>query len=73
MPLKLVLASADDIPELVAMRTRVSQDLAKKFSGGGGGQKRNRTEFGRGIEGKEHSLSHGPYCNRHCTRKCGLA
>jgi GNAT superfamily N-acetyltransferase len=34
MPLKLVLASADDIPELVAMRTRVSQDLAKKFGEG---------------------------------------
>jgi GNAT superfamily N-acetyltransferase len=34
MPLKLVLASADDIPELVAMRTRVSQHLAKKFGEG---------------------------------------
>jgi GNAT superfamily N-acetyltransferase len=34
MPLKLVLASASDIPELVAMRTRVSQNLAKKFGEG---------------------------------------
>jgi GNAT superfamily N-acetyltransferase len=34
MPLKLVLASADDIPELVAMRARVSQNLAKKFGEG---------------------------------------
>jgi GNAT superfamily N-acetyltransferase len=34
MPLKLVLASADDIPELVAMRVRVSQNLAKKFGEG---------------------------------------
>jgi GNAT superfamily N-acetyltransferase len=34
MPLKLVLASADDIPELVAMRTRVSLDLAKRFGEG---------------------------------------
>ena len=34
MPLKLVLASADDSPELVAMRARVSQNLAKKFGEG---------------------------------------
>ena len=34
MPLKLVLVSADDIPELVAMRARVSQKLAKKFGEG---------------------------------------
>jgi len=34
MPLKLVPASADDIPELVAMRARVSQNLAKKFGEG---------------------------------------
>jgi GNAT superfamily N-acetyltransferase len=34
MRLKLQLASPDDIPELVAMRTRVSQDLAKKFGQG---------------------------------------
>jgi GNAT superfamily N-acetyltransferase len=34
MPLKLVLASADDIPELVAMRERVSQNLAEKFGEG---------------------------------------
>jgi GNAT superfamily N-acetyltransferase len=34
MPLKLLLASADDIPELVAMRARVSQSLAKKFGDG---------------------------------------
>jgi GNAT superfamily N-acetyltransferase len=34
MPLKLVLASADDIPGLVAMRARVSQNLAKKFGVG---------------------------------------
>jgi GNAT superfamily N-acetyltransferase len=34
MPLKLVLASADDIPELVAMRARVSENLAKKFGEG---------------------------------------
>jgi GNAT superfamily N-acetyltransferase len=34
MPLKLVLASVDDIPELVAMRTRVSRTLAKKFGEG---------------------------------------
>ncbi len=34
MPLKLVLASADDIPELVALRARVSQNLAKKFGEG---------------------------------------
>ena len=34
MPLKLVLASADDIPELVAMRARVSRKLAKKYGEG---------------------------------------
>jgi len=34
MKLKLQLASANDIAELVAMRTRVSQDLAKKFGEG---------------------------------------
>ena len=34
MPLKLVPASTDDIPELVAMRARVSQNLAKKFGEG---------------------------------------
>ena len=34
MPLKLVLASADDIAELVALRTRVSQNLARKFGEG---------------------------------------
>src|ERR1700722_19098497 len=34
MPLKLVLASASDIPELMAMRARVSQNLAKKFGEG---------------------------------------
>ncbi|MGB8029277.1 MAG: GNAT family N-acetyltransferase [Terracidiphilus sp.] len=34
MPPKLQLATADDIAELVAMRTRVSQDLAKRFGEG---------------------------------------
>jgi GNAT superfamily N-acetyltransferase len=34
MPSKLVLASVNDIPELVALRTRVSQNLAKKFGEG---------------------------------------
>jgi GNAT superfamily N-acetyltransferase len=34
MPLKLVLARADDIAELVALRTRVSQNLAKRFGEG---------------------------------------
>ncbi len=34
MPLKLQLAIASDITELVAMRTRVSHDLAKKFGEG---------------------------------------
>lgn len=34
MKLKLQLASANDIAELVAMRTRVSQDLAKRFGEG---------------------------------------
>src|SRR5579863_2481147 len=34
VPLKLQLATASDITELVAMRTRVSHDLAKKFGEG---------------------------------------
>jgi GNAT superfamily N-acetyltransferase len=34
MPLKLVLATASDIPELMTMRMRVSQDLARKFGEG---------------------------------------
>jgi GNAT superfamily N-acetyltransferase len=34
MSMKLQLAVADDIAELVAMRTRVSQDLAKRFGEG---------------------------------------
>lgn len=34
MKLKLQLASANDIAELVAMRSRVSKDLAKKFGDG---------------------------------------
>jgi GNAT superfamily N-acetyltransferase len=34
MRLKLQLAGADDIAELVAMRTRVSQNLAKRFGEG---------------------------------------
>ncbi len=37
-----------------------------------GGQERYRAEFGRGIEGKKHSLSHGPYCNRHGACRCGF-
>lgn len=34
MPLKLVPASPEDIPELVAMRARVSENLVKKFGEG---------------------------------------
>ncbi|MGO9326156.1 MAG: GNAT family N-acetyltransferase [Terracidiphilus sp.] len=34
MKIKLHLAGANDIAELVAMRTRVSQDMAKKFGEG---------------------------------------
>jgi hypothetical protein len=34
MSMKLQLAVADDVAELVAMRTRVSQDLAKRFGEG---------------------------------------
>jgi GNAT superfamily N-acetyltransferase len=34
MQLKLRLATVDDVAELVAMRTRVNQDLAKRFGDG---------------------------------------
>ena len=34
MPLKLRLAGAHDVAELVAMRTRVNEDLAKRFGEG---------------------------------------
>jgi len=49
--------------------------LGASMAGGvaGSSEQRYRAEFGGGIEGEKHGLSHGPYCNRRRAHRCALA